>query len=75
MKNILSYQPGSIFTGKELNEFFSYAIEHKTSKAKIAMKYLDHFKFKDNRLYRMYRGKMRDGGPMCSMFLMFDRVQ
>ena len=72
MKNILSYQPGSIFTGKELNDFFSYAIENKTSKAKIAMKYIDHFRFKNNRLYQMERGKMYDSGPDCAMFI---RVQ
>ena len=72
MKNILSYQPGSIFTGKELNVFFSHAIENKTSKAKIAKKYVEHFRFKDNRLYQMGRGKMRDSGPECAMFI---RVQ
>lgn len=72
MKNVLSYQPGSIFSGKELNDFFSYAIENKTSKAKIAMKYVGHFQFKDNRLYQMERGKMRDSGPECAMFI---RVQ
>ena len=72
MKNILSYQPGSVFTGKELNDFFSYAIENKTSKAKIAMKYIDHFRFKNNRLYQMERGKMYDSGPDCAMFI---RVQ
>ena len=72
MKNVLSYQPGSIFTGKELNDFFSHAIENKTSKAKIAMKYVGHFQFKDNRLYQMERSKMRDSGPECAMFI---RVQ
>ena len=72
MKNILSYQPGSIFTGKELNGFFSYAIENKTSKAKIAKKYVEHFRCKDNRLYQMGRGKMRDSGPEYAMFI---RVQ
>ena len=72
MKNVLSYQPGSIFTGKELNDFFSHAIENKTSKAKIAKKYIEHFRFKDNRLYQMGRGKMRDSGPECAMFI---RVQ
>lgn len=72
MKNVLSYQPGSIFTGKELNDFFSYVIENKTSKAKIVMKYIDHFQFKDNRLYQMWRGRMRDSGPECPMFV---RVQ
>lgn len=72
MKNVLSYQPGSIFTSKELNDFFSHAIENKTSKAKIAMKYVGHFQFKDNRLYQMERGKMRDSGPECAMFI---RVQ
>ena len=59
MKNVLSYQPGSIFTGKELNDVFSHAIENKTSKAKIAKKYVEHFRFKDNR-------------PECAMFI---RVQ
>ena len=72
MKNVLSYQPGSIFTGKELNDFFLYAIENKTSKAEIAKKYVEHFRFKDNRLYQMWRGKMHDSGPECSMFV---RVQ
>lgn len=72
MKNVLSYQPGSIFAGKELNDFFSHAIENKTSKAKIAMKYVGHFQFKDNRLYQMERGKMRDSEPECAMFI---RVQ
>ena len=72
MKNILSYQPGSVFTGKELNDFFSHAIENKTSKAKIAKKYVEHFRFKDNRLYQMRRGKMRDSGSECAMFV---RVQ
>lgn len=75
MKNILSYQPGAIFSGKELNDFFFHAIENKTSKAKVAKKYLRHFTFKDNRLYRMYRGKMRDSGPACTMFQMFAKVQ
>ena len=72
MKNILSYQPGSVFSGKELNDFFSHAIENKTSKAKIAKKYVGHFRFKDNRLYQMERGKMYDSGPDCAMFI---RVQ
>ena len=72
MKNVLSYQPGSIFTGKELNDFFSHAIENKTSKAKIAKKYVEHFRFKDNRIYKMGRGKMCDSGPECAMFI---RVQ
>ena len=69
MKNILSYQPGSVFTGKELNDFFSHAIKNKTSKAKIAKKYVEHFRFKDTRLYQMGRGKMRDSGPECAMFI------
>ena len=72
MKNILSYQPGSIFTGKELNDFFSHAIENKTSKAKIAKKYVERVRFKDNRLYQMGRGKMRDSGAECAMVI---RVQ
>lgn len=68
MRNILSCQPGSIFTGKEINGFFFNALENKTSKANLAKKYLKHFSFRDNRKYELYCGVMRDKGPECIMF-------
>ena len=68
MKNILSYQPGTHFTGKECIDFFNDLYAKDGRGKKIALRYLDHFQFKENHIYETYRGRMRESDPESLMF-------
>ena len=68
VKNILSYQPGTRFTGKECIDFFNTLYKKDERGKKIALRYLDHFQFKENHIYETYRGKMRESEPDTVMF-------
>ena len=48
MRNILSYQYGTIFTGKEINDFIKYNIDNNTSHKKYCIRLIKQFIFKDN---------------------------
>ena len=56
-KNILSYKSYTIFTGKEINDWIQYQIEHETSKARIAQKMQRHFTIKNDGRYRIIKNK------------------
>ena len=47
MKNIFSYQYGSVFTGKEIKDYLIY----RTNKGYSLAGYNQYFRCKDNRLY------------------------
>ncbi len=44
MKNILSYQNGSVFTGKEIIDWANYQVGNKTSKSKYGARILKYYK-------------------------------
>lgn len=73
VKNILSYQPGAHFTGKECKDFFKALYQKDERGKKIATKYLNHFEFKDEHMYETYRGHMQEGKPECLMFKRVDK--
>ena len=51
IKNILSYQPGTLFTGAEIKAWVKEQLENHTSHERLAH-YMTHFsKMKDDRLY------------------------
>ena len=50
-KNILSYQPRTIFTGKEIKDWVQYHLEHDTSKTKFAKRMKGYLNLDDNGLY------------------------
>lgn len=56
MKNILSYQNGAIFTGKEIIDWANYQVNNKTSKSKYGLRILKYYKdtLKSNRKYRVF---------------------
>lgn len=68
MKNILSYQYGTIFTGKVINDFINYHINNNTSHKKDAIRLAKQFIFKDNCFYSTYSGRIRDNAPIGIMF-------
>lgn len=72
MKNILSYQYGAIFTGKEINDFIDYHINNNTSHKKDAIRLMKQFIFKDNHSYLTYPGRTSDH---ASIGIMFRRVK
>ena len=53
MINPLSYQPGTKFSGKILNDWLSFQIANHGSHEKIAQKIDKHFILKDNRVYEL----------------------
>ena len=53
MINPLSYQPGTKFSGKTLNDWLSDQIANHDSHEKIAQKIDKHFILKDNRVYEL----------------------
>lgn len=63
MKNILSYQPGTQFTGKEILDF----INHSTNKEvkRIRQHYSN---VKEDALYRLCRFAMGPGADQCRIF-------
>lgn len=44
MKNILSYQNGSVFTGKEIIDWANFQVDNKTSKSKYGARILKYYK-------------------------------
>ena len=56
MKNILSYQNGTIFTGKEIIDWANYQVNNKTSKSKYGLRILKYYKdtLKPDRKYRVF---------------------
>lgn len=44
MKNILSYQNGTVFTGKEIIDWANYQVNNCTSKKKYAVRILKYYK-------------------------------
>lgn len=44
MKNILSYQNGAVFTGKEIIDWANYQVDNKTSKSKYGSRILRYYK-------------------------------
>lgn len=55
MKNILSYQPGTKFNGKEIKDWIEFHISHATSHTRQA-EYLKAYysNISDNRIYFIY---------------------
>ena len=68
MKNILSYQYGTVFTGKEINDFIDYHINNNTSRKKDAIRLVKQFIFKDSHSYLTYPGRTNDHVPIGIMF-------
>ena len=67
MKNILSYQAGTIFTGKEINE---WCLTHQDLHiARVLLKK----KYKNDRLYKSIKVP-RDSGADSYMITVFERV-
>jgi hypothetical protein len=60
MKNILSYQLGTIFTGKEIKDWIIYHTQKETSShAKEAWELAKYLNIRDNKLYRFLKGTYR----------------
>ncbi len=56
MRNILSYQNGAVFTGKEIIDWANYQVDNKTSKKKYGTRILKHYKstLKPTREYHVF---------------------
>lgn len=56
MKNILSYQNGTVFIGKEIIDWANYQVNNSTSKKKYAVRILKYYKdtLKPMRKYRVF---------------------
>lgn len=56
MKNILSYQNGAVFTGKEIIDWANYQVNNSTSKKKYATRILKYYKdtLKSMRKYHVF---------------------
>ena len=52
MRNILSYQYGTIFTGKEITDWCQDQLDNNRGNKKEAKRILAHYGFIDNVLYR-----------------------
>ena len=68
MRNILSYQYGTIFTGKEINNFIEYNINNNTSHKKDSIRLMKQFIFKDDCCYCSYPGRINEHSPVGIMF-------
>lgn len=55
MKNILSYQAGSTFTGQEILDWINFQISHQTGAKGFARKLADHYTFIPNAQYSLIR--------------------
>ena len=58
-KNILSYQPNTIFNGREIKEWIRFHIEHETSKSKIAKKMEHYLSIDDDNKYKIIKEPYR----------------
>lgn len=56
MKNILSYQSGAVFTGKEIIDWANFQVDNKTSKSKYGARILKYYKatLKSTREYHVF---------------------
>lgn len=56
MKNILSYQNGTTFTGKEIIDWANFQVNNKTSKSRYGSMVLRYYKdtLKSDRKYRVF---------------------
>ena len=50
-KNILSFQPNTTFTGKEIKAWIQYHTTHETSKSKFAKRMKEYINLADDELY------------------------
>ena len=57
MKNLLSYQHGIKFTGREIKEWIQYQIDNKTSHYKEAMHMKKYDNITDDVLYCIDKGR------------------
>ena len=67
-KNILSYQPHTLFTGKEIKDWIQYHTTHETSKSKIAKKMSQFCAINDAEFYTINRNDDR-GSSSCGSYL------
>lgn len=67
MKNILSYQCGSVFTGKEIKEWIAYHLKNKTSHTRQANYLRRFFSLKDDKLYSL----CKDDYSSCASYKQF----
>lgn len=56
MKNILSYNPGAKFKGKEIKDWIKFHIENQTEYTKEANKMIKYLNISDNVEYQINRG-------------------
>ena len=63
-KNILSYQPHTIFTGKEIKSWIQYHTTHETSKSKMAKKMLGYMGIDDDGRYVLIRESDRSSARL-----------
>ena len=76
--NILSYSPGSRFTGAELNRWCEEQIQNHFSHEKEAHRLYNHYIFKDQVVYELKRGPFGPGQDPCrdlySNQIIFEKV-
>lgn len=56
MKNILSYNLGTCFTGKEIKDWIRFHLDNKTSHSKQASYLKKFLNLKDNKVYKLEKG-------------------
>ena len=71
MRNILSYQYGTIFTGKEVNDFIKYNIDNNTSHKKDSIRLMKQFIFKDD----CYYCSARTQSSRCSLIYFLEDIE
>jgi len=69
MRNILSYQTGSRFSGKEINEFCEEQLRNHGSHYHEAHHLYMHYTFKDSRTYELVHIQFRMYEPKRIGFL------
>ena len=74
MRNILSYQYGAIFTGKEINEFIEYNINNNTSHKKDSIRLMKQFIFKDDCCYCSYPGRVYEHSSVGFIFRRINKL-
>lgn len=57
--NILSYKPGTIFTGKEIKDWINWHLEHENSHKKVAKKLKKYLNIEDDLHYFLSKGDYR----------------
>lgn len=59
MKNILSYNLNTRFTGKEIKDWIRFHLNNKTSHTKQAYYLKKFLNLKDNKIYKLQKGDYR----------------